>query len=341
MIGKPKQHVFANDRLRISVTSCCNFKCIYCTNEGQAHNDNDFISIEFIKRLSDFIKTNGIYIKKINITGGEPLLHPGLVEIVTALNGCADSLTLNTNGELLDSQKIIALKNAGINCIKFGIDSFFQKATKPFYKKTACNRERIMENFFFAKSAVPRTSINMVLTDFNYNEFEDNLNFCISNQIDLVEFLELITFDFRKRGETFSYGKPFAEVFKEDKAFFKKISYNIRLGKYLCETYNGLTMQMADDFCKSRVCRNLWTRIDAKGNLVPCIKARAKIKIDFSQLFHQAKMNNCLMCDAIVDKRIVRNYDGELLPENVKGDYHPSYTEIIQGSNIKFSELDL
>lgn len=333
--------IFANDRLRISVTGNCNFNCKYCTNEGQIHNGNTFIDLDFVKGLSNFIKVNEIYIKKINITGGEPLLHPGLIEIVDLLKGCTDAVTLNTNGELLTPSKITELKTSGLNCIKFGTDSFFQKTTKPFYKKTNCNPDKIIRNLFFAMEIMPRSSVNIVLSDFNYHEFEDILNFCISNRIDLVEFLELINFDFRKDGEELRYGITFPEVFKKYETLFKKISYNAKLGKYLCETLNGLTMQFADDFCRSRVCKNLWTRIDSRGNLVPCIKSRGRLKIDFNQFIEQVEMNNNLMCDAIVGNKIVRTYNGELLPGKAQGDYFPSYTEVIQNGNIGFSELDL
>jgi len=333
--------VFVNNRLRISVTDNCNFNCKYCTNEGQIHNQNRFIDIDFIRRLSDSIKDRDIYIKKINITGGEPLLHPRFLEVVHLLRGCADAMTLNTNGYLLTPAKITDLKNAGINCIKFGIDSFFQKTTKPFYKKTPCNPDRIIENLFFAKRIMPRSSVNIVLTDFNIHEIRDILNFCLSNEIDLVEFLELIKFDFRKMGILISRGMLFQDIFQMYKGFFKRIFYNIKLGKYLCETYNGLTMQFADDFCKSRVCRNLWTRIDSGGCLTPCIKSRDRIKIDFKQFPKQVEMNNRLMCEAPLINKIVRDYDGQLLPEDVQGDYLPSYIGVIQDSNIGVSSLDL
>jgi molybdenum cofactor biosynthesis enzyme MoaA len=334
-------YIFANDRLRISITNNCIFNCKYCTNEGQIHNHNDFIDIDFIKRLSDFIKTNDIYIKKINITGGEPLLHPQLLEIAGILKKCTDSLTLNTNGQLLDFNGIIDLKNSGIDCIKFGIDSFFQETTKPFYKKTNCNPGKIIENLFFAKKIMPRSSVNIVLTDFNYPEFEEILYFCISNKINLVEFLELIKFDFRSLGKSLRYGILFSDIFKRNGSLFKKISYNIKLGKYLCETYNGLTMQFADDFCKSRVCRNLWTRIDSCGNLIPCIKSRDKIKIDFNRLLEQIATNNLLMCEGPLSKKIVRDYKGQLLPGNKRGDYFPSYTDIFRDSRIELADLDL
>jgi len=333
--------VFANNRLRISITDSCIFNCRYCTNEGQIHNQNSFIDLDFIRRLSDYIKAMGIYIKKINITGGEPLLHPHLLEIVHVLRGCADAITLNTNGQLLDFTAITDLKNSGINCIKFGIDSFFQKDTKPFYKKAFCNPDRIIENLFYAKKIMPRSSVNMVLTDFNIHELGDILNFCLSNEIDLVEFLELIIFDFRKMGKTLCYSIPFQDIFQEYRSLFKGVSYNIKLGKYLCETYNGLIMQFADDFCKSRVCRNLWTRIDSNGNLVPCIKSRDRIKIKFDHFLKQIEMNNHLMCEAPLSNKIVRTYDGQLLPEDVQGDYLPSYIDILQDSNIGVSSLDL
>jgi len=332
--------VFANDRLRISVTDSCNFKCKYCTNEGQGHNGGNFIDLGFIKRLTEFILENQLYIKKLNITGGEPLLHPNLIEIVEIFKSAVSSITLNTNGELLDKSKIMDLKNAGVTCIKFGIDSFFQKTTKPFYKRCNCHSMRIVENLFYAREIMPRSSVNIVLTDFNVHEFEDILDFCISNNINFVEFLELINFDFRRNRTPLFSGLSFSTVFTTYSSYFNEFSYNVRIGKYLCKTNDGLTVQFADDYCKSRVCKNLWTRIDSSGYLISCVKARDKIKIDFNKLLQQIETNNNLMCDGPITGHIPRSYTGELLLDSTEGEYCPSYIDIINDSIITITDLD-
>jgi molybdenum cofactor biosynthesis enzyme MoaA len=182
----------------------------------------------------------------------------------------------------------------------------------------------------------------MVLSDFNYHKFRDNLEFCIDHKIDLVEFLELINFDFRQNGRKLRYGISFQDIFKEYRAYFKNISYNKKLGKYVCETFNGLTMQFADDFCKSRVCKNLWTRIDSSGALVPCIKSKEKISLNNPQQFIETiEKSNDTMCDATTKNGIKRDYNGELLPEDIRGDYQPSYIDILRDSDIHLSHLDL
>ncbi len=334
------KRIFANNRLRLSVTDRCIFNCRYCTNEGQPHNNKNFINLDFIRKLSRFIKEQDIYIKKLNITGGEPLLHPDLIKIVEILRVSVESITLNTNGELLDRNKIIDLKNAGITCIKFGMDSFFQETTKPFYKKCTCHPKKILENLFFARGIMPRSSVNIVLTVFNLNEFENILNFCISNEIDLVEFLELINFDFRKNKMPLSPGLAFSSIFLNSKSYFTKISYNIRTGKYLSKINNILTMQFADDYCKSRVCKNLWTRIDASGHFIPCIKSGDRIKIDFNNFFEQVRINNSLMCDGPITKHIPRSYIGKLLLNGISGEYIPPYIDIVKNNKITLTNLD-
>ena len=102
-----KNRLFINDKLRVPITNCCNFSCFYCHNEGQLHKqESSFMSLDFIKGLKSFITKNNVYINELNITGGEPLLHPNLLEIVALLKNVSNNLCIITNGSLLTKQKI-------------------------------------------------------------------------------------------------------------------------------------------------------------------------------------------------------------------------------------------
>src|SRR5271170_3534611 len=101
--------------LRISITDRCNYKCVYCRtgNEGALYGDLPFADYLRMARI-----LAGLGIKKVRITGGEPLLRGGVVDFVRELALLRDSegdpleLALTTNGHLL-SDMAQPLKNAG------------------------------------------------------------------------------------------------------------------------------------------------------------------------------------------------------------------------------------
>ena len=93
--------------LRISVTDRCNFRCVYCMPREVFGADHAFLdrkevlSLEEIARLAALFVEQGV--RKIRLTGGEPLVRRGLetlVEKLTAIPGLED-LSLTTNGSLL------------------------------------------------------------------------------------------------------------------------------------------------------------------------------------------------------------------------------------------------
>lgn len=111
--------------LRISVTDRCNYKCVYCRtgNEGALYGDLPF---------SDYLRMAkvlaGLGIKKVRITGGEPLLRNGLVEFVRNLSQLRDidgdplELALTTNGHLL-AEMAQPLKDAGLHRVTVSMDA--------------------------------------------------------------------------------------------------------------------------------------------------------------------------------------------------------------------------
>jgi len=305
-------HIFANDRLRLSITDKCNFSCVYCSNEGQAHHERNFIQLDFLKKLIQKIIEEDIYIRKINITGGEPLLHPDLEEIVKLCLNVCSSITLNTNGSLLSFEKIDKLYNNGLTNIKFGIDSF-KGESKPNIHSVNLKSESIIEKVIYASSLMPRSSVNIVLTDFNSKEFDETINIILTHKIDKVEFIQLINHEFRGKSYKIESGIQFEEIFSNYKHLFSNILYNKRLAKFICYTNEGLMIQFAEDFCQNKSCQNLWTRIDAKGRLMPCIKNTIYLPINLNEpLINQIEKCNSQMCNRETDFKPQKEGGAEL-----------------------------
>jgi len=113
--------------LRISVTDRCNFRCVYCMPKEVFGKDFQFLpraeilTFEEIERLVRIFV--GLGVRKIRLTGGEPLVRRDLERLVAKLARLGDlDLTLTTNGSLL-AQKAQALATAGLRRVTVSLDS--------------------------------------------------------------------------------------------------------------------------------------------------------------------------------------------------------------------------
>ena len=118
--------------LRISVIDRCNFRCPYCMPEDQYPRDHAFLSkadrlrFEEIERLARIFV--GLGVRKLRLTGGEPLLRrdlPELVRQLAAIPGDVD-IAMTTNGSLL-TEKVDALRAAGLDRITLSLDTLDPK----------------------------------------------------------------------------------------------------------------------------------------------------------------------------------------------------------------------
>ena len=110
--------------LRISVTDRCNLRCTYCMPEEGIRllDHSDILSFEEISEFTKLAVANGI--TKVRLTGGEPLVRKGIVELVSILakiDGLED-LSMTTNGILLPKYAD-DLKRAGLNRINISLDT--------------------------------------------------------------------------------------------------------------------------------------------------------------------------------------------------------------------------
>ena len=114
--------------LRISVTDRCNFRCVYCMPKEVFGRDYRFLerrellTFEETARVARAFAAHGV--RKVRITGGEPLLRRDLERLVAMLAEIpgVDDLTLTTNGALL-TQKARALAAAGLHRVTVSLDS--------------------------------------------------------------------------------------------------------------------------------------------------------------------------------------------------------------------------
>lgn len=111
--------------LRVSITDRCNYKCVYCRTGEMGAQYPELSSEEYVRLIGLFV---GLGITKVRLTGGEPLLRRGVVELVQELArmrtpaGDPLDLALTTNGHLLESLAA-PLKAAGLSRVTVSMDA--------------------------------------------------------------------------------------------------------------------------------------------------------------------------------------------------------------------------
>ncbi|AWB45612.1 GTP 3',8-cyclase MoaA [Paenibacillus sp. CAA11] len=153
--------------LRISVTDRCNFRCRYCMpaeifDENYAFLPRESVlTAEEIERLGRIFVNLGV--RKLRITGGEPLLRKDLPEIVARLAGIegAEDISLTTNGSLL-AKKAAALRAAGLQRATISLDSLDEETFR-YMNGGRSGVNPVLAGIDAAKEAGLVVKVNMVV----------------------------------------------------------------------------------------------------------------------------------------------------------------------------------
>lgn len=178
--------------LRVSITDLCNLRCSYCMPaEGiKKREHRDILTLEEIENIVRAAVKLGI--DKVRLTGGEPLVRNGIIELIANLakiNGLKD-FSLTTNGILL-KKYALDLKKAGLHRINVSLDSLDK--TK-YQQITRCGKlDDVLEGIKLAKEVgLTPIKLNVVLVGgFNDDEIEDFVNLTLKEDIE-VRFIELM-----------------------------------------------------------------------------------------------------------------------------------------------------
>jgi cyclic pyranopterin phosphate synthase len=162
--------------LRVSVTDRCDFRCTYCMSEHMTFlPKSEVLTFEELEALVLAFVARGV--RKVRLTGGEPLVRRDILDLITSLGGHLgkglDELTLTTNGSQL-AQHAPALARAGIRRVNVSLDSL---DPQKFVAITRRGRlEQVIAGIDAATAAGLRTKINMVaLAGINADEIVDML----------------------------------------------------------------------------------------------------------------------------------------------------------------------
>jgi len=191
------------DYLRISVTDRCNLRCIYCMPaEGiNLFAHEDILSYEEIYQIASAAVELGI--KKIRITGGEPLVRIGLSSLIKMLSqiDAIDDIALTTNGTLL-SQYAGELKAAGLRRVNISLDTL--KPEKFRHITRGGDLDKVLESIEAAGAAgLNPIKINVVvMAGINDDELLDFADKTI-NEGWHVRFIEQMPFNGEMSGSSF------------------------------------------------------------------------------------------------------------------------------------------
>ena len=192
--------------LRISVTDKCNLRCTYCMPpEGvPVRRHGDFLSLEQMAEVAR--AAVGLGVSKIRLTGGEPLVKRGIVNLVrmiASIDGL-EHLAMTTNGTLL-ARYARDLKEAGLDSINVSLDTLDPDRYRELTRGGRIDDAR--EGIAAAIAAGFPVKINMVvLEDTTEGEISRMREFCsrLGARLQLINHYELV----REKGEEYAFDRP-------------------------------------------------------------------------------------------------------------------------------------
>src|SRR5271168_1992566 len=180
--------------LRISVTDRCNFRCVYCRSANPENHmaEHALLEWEEFERLAGILV--GMGIRKIRVTGGEPLVRPGVEDFIARLKALGvQDLSMTTNGHLL-AERCDRLVAAGLNRINISLDSLDRKKFEEVTRTKTF--DQVMAGIEAAQASRLRpVKVNAVLVrGINDNEVEAFAEFARARDL-IMRFIEFMPLD--------------------------------------------------------------------------------------------------------------------------------------------------
>lgn len=286
--------------LRISVTDLCNLRCIYCMpKEGIPKiQHEDILSVEEIEEIVKVFVKLGV--NKIRLTGGEPLVRKGILDIVERigkLEGIRD-FAMTTNGLLL-KEYAKDLRALGLKRVNISLDTLDDKKYSSITRIGSL--QRVMKGIEAAKEVgLTPIKINTVLVGgFNDDEIEDLVRLTEKEEID-VRFIELMPIgeaiklkaDHFLSNEIVLQRVPSLIKIDGEDPSSPAVYYKLPNGKGKI----GLINPVSCKFCKN--CNRV--RLTSQGKLKLCL--HSDVEIDLREALRRGQAIEKIIMDAISKK---------------------------------------
>jgi len=266
--------------LRLSVTDHCNLSCFYCRPfEAVRHlRREEFLSFEEISHIVSLAVDWGI--KKVRITGGEPLLRNNIVELIRMLScikGIRD-LPITTNGVRLEELAPL-LKEAGVSRVNVSLDSLDKEK---FTRITGQdNLDQVLRGIEAAKKAgLEPIKINVViLKGINEVEILDFIDFALENNL-IIRFIEYMPTNGLEQNDWYFSNSRVKEIIEKKWGTLEPLPFSAgSVARYYkiddTKVVLGLISPISQPFCNK--CNRL--RLTAVGKLKPCLASNLEIDI--------------------------------------------------------------
>jgi GTP 3',8-cyclase len=259
------------DYLRISVTDRCNLRCVYCMPENGVENLKHEEILTFKEILSIVKGVSQLGIRKIKITGGEPLVRKGIVNLIRRIKDIdgIEEVTMTTNGVLL-GEMAEELAEAGLDSVNVSLDTLSSESFCRITRRDCF--DDVIEGIKKAAGLGIKTKINCVpIAELNGSDLTGILNIARKHPID-VRFIELMPIGF---GKNYSPVSNEELLRKMEREFGSPQRSKSKHGNGPAVYYDlpgfkgsiGFISAISNEFCEN--CNRI--RLTADGNLKLCL----------------------------------------------------------------------
>ena len=266
------------DYLRISITDRCNLRCRYCMPaegvENKAHQE--ILSYEEILKIVKIGTELGI--KKIRITGGEPLVRLEVEDLISKLNQLdLDDISMTSNAVLLP-KKAEKLKRAGLDRINISLDTLDPKKFKEITRRD--NLTEVLKGIKAAlKAELTPVKLNVVvMKGVNDDELFDFVELSREQSLS-VRFIEYMPLGGEAESEKFISSREIKDLIKEKYELLPAVSRGNGPANYFkidgAAGTIGFISAVSEHFCSS--CNRL--RLTADAKFKPCLAGDQEVKI--------------------------------------------------------------
>lgn len=264
--------------LRISLVEHCNLRCRYCMpDEGLDWTpDEQILTDREIIRLAELFVHSGV--RKIRLTGGEPLLRSGIESIASAIGALPGirTLAMTTNGLLL-RKKLPALKRAGLNLLNLSLDTLKPERFEAITRRKGLHLVMDALDLALEMGYNPVKVNCVVMRGVNEDELTDFVALTRDRPVE-VRFIEFMPFDGNQWDERHlvSYADMKSLIGERYELLKVKDGPNDTSRTYRVAGFKGrvgFITSMTDNFCEG--CNRL--RITADGHLKVCLFGRSEV----------------------------------------------------------------